>query len=220
MVVSAINGNNSQGVAILKHSSFPYLQKYYIEKIHFDSIWIVTVLNGKNVVIGTAYIQSNSPEKLQHFINSLGILKSYCISNALVGGIFIGDCNARNVAWGDNNDNLHGTLLEDYIGSDFAILNGPEPTFLAKNGSSVIDLIICCGSICDIPHRSSVDKDVELFSGAPNRGHIPVTVEFESVSEAKTTKSKPWIEKADWDNWSLFLEQNSYTVPCNQAGEL
>ena len=113
-----------------------------------------------------------------------------------------------------------GTLLEDYIGTDFAILNGPEPTFLAKNGSSVIDLIICCGSICDNPHRSSVDKDVELFSGAPIRGHIPVTVEFQSVSEAKTTKSKPWIEKADWDNWSLFLEQNSYSVPSNQADEL
>ena len=55
---------------------------------------------------------------------------------------------------------------------------------------------------------------------APDRGHIQVTVEFESVSEAITTKSKPRIEKADWDNWSLFLEQNSYTVPSNQADEL
>ena len=95
-----------------------------------------------------------------------------------------------------------------------------EVLLYIKNGSIVIDLIICCGSICDIPHRSSVDKDVELFSGAPNRGHIPVTVEFESESEAITTKSKPWVEKADWDNWSLFLEQNSYTVPSNQADEL
>ena len=59
-----------------------------------------------------------------------------------------------------------------------------------------------------------------LFSGAPNRGLLPVTVYFESVSEAKTTKSKPWLEKADWDNWSLFLEQNSYTFPSNQADEL
>ena len=83
----------------------------------------------KKVVIVTAYIQPNSPEKLQHFINSLGILKSYCISNAINGGIFIGDCNARNVAWGDNTDNSHETHLEDYIGTDFAILNGPEPTF-------------------------------------------------------------------------------------------
>ena len=147
-------------------------------------------------------------------------MKSFCISNALDGGIFIGDCNARNVAWGDNTDNLHGTPFENYIGTDLAFLNGPEPTFLAKNGSSVIDLIICWGSICDIPRKSSVEKDVELFSGAPNRGDIPVTVEFESVSEAITTKFKPWIEIADWDNWSLFLEQNSYTVPCNQADEL
>ena len=211
-VVSAINGNNSQGVAMLIHSSLPFLRIHDLENIHFDSIWIVTVLYGKKVVIGTEYNQP-SPEKMQHFIDSLGILKSYCISNALDGGIFFGDCNARNVAWGDNIDIIHGTLFEDYIATDFAILNGPEPTFLAKNGSSVIDLILCCGSICDIPHRSSVDKDVELFSGAPNRDHIPVTVGFESVSEAITTKSKPWIGKADWDNWSLFLEQNSYTVP-------
>ena len=91
---------------------------------------------------------------------------------------------------------------------------------MAKNGSSVIDLIICCSSKCDIPHRSSVDKDVQLFSSAPNRGHIPVTVEFESVSGGITTKSQPWIEKANWDNLSLSLEQNSYTVPCNQADQL
>ena len=81
-VVSAINGNNSQGVAMLIHSSPPDLRIYDLENIHFDSIWIVTVLNGKKVVIGTAYIQPNSPEKMQHFKKSLGILKSYCISNA------------------------------------------------------------------------------------------------------------------------------------------
>ena len=91
---------SSSNVAMLIHSSLPYLRIYDLENIHFDSIWIVTVLNGRKVVIGTAYIQPNSPEKMQHFINSLGILKSYCISNALDGGIFSGDCNARSVAWG------------------------------------------------------------------------------------------------------------------------
>ena len=55
-VVSAINGNNSRGVAMLIHSSLPYLRIYDLEIIHFDSLWIVTVLNGKKVVIGTAYI--------------------------------------------------------------------------------------------------------------------------------------------------------------------
>ena len=69
-VVSAINGNNSQGVAMFIHSSFPYLRIYDLESIHFDSIWIVTVLNGKKVVIGTAYIQPNSPEKMQHFLKT------------------------------------------------------------------------------------------------------------------------------------------------------
>ena len=46
-VLSAINGNNSQDVAMLIHSSLPYLRIYDLENIHFDSIWIVTVLNGK-----------------------------------------------------------------------------------------------------------------------------------------------------------------------------
>ena len=69
-VVSAINGNNSQGNAMFIHSSLPYIRIYDLENIQFDSIWIVTVLNGKKVVIGTAYIQPNSPEKMQHFINS------------------------------------------------------------------------------------------------------------------------------------------------------
>ena len=50
-VVSAINGNNSQGVAMLIHSSLPYLRIYDLENIHFDSIWIVTVLSGKKIVM-------------------------------------------------------------------------------------------------------------------------------------------------------------------------
>ena len=50
-VVSAINEINSQGNAMLIHSSLPYLRIYDLETIHFDSIWIVTVLNGNKVVI-------------------------------------------------------------------------------------------------------------------------------------------------------------------------
>ena len=50
-------------VAMLILSSLPYLRLYDLEITHFDNIWIVTLLNGRKVVIGTAYFQPNSPEK-------------------------------------------------------------------------------------------------------------------------------------------------------------
>ena len=79
-VVSAFNG------AMIIHSSLPY-QRLYLLNFHFDSIWI-NFQAKKRLSLAPHIFNPTLLKKMQHFINSLGILKSYCVSNALDGQIF------------------------------------------------------------------------------------------------------------------------------------
>ena len=71
------------------------------------------------------------------------------------------------------------------------------PTFLALNGSNVIDLRICYGPLFDrCKHSVSTDELTELFTGAPLWGHVPVIIRLELSSIAEETK-KLWIGITD-----------------------
>ena len=119
--------------------------------------------------------------------------------------LFFGDLNARHTYWGDKSCNLLGEELVQ-IADHFSILNDGEPTFLAANGYSVIDLCICYGPLFDrCKHYLSTDEFAELFTGAPQRGHVPVIMRLECSSITEKTK-KLWIEKADWVGWTSFVE--------------
>ena len=51
----------------------------------------------------------------------------------------------------------------------------------------------------------STDEFAELFTGAPQRGHVPVIMRLERSSITEKTK-KIWIEKADCVGWTSFVE--------------
>ena len=125
--------------------------------------------------------------------------------NCLNGALFVGDLNARHTYWGDTSCNLLGEELVQ-IADHFSILNDGESTFLAANGYSVIDLCICYGPLFDrCKHSLSTDEFTELFTGAPQRGHVPVIMRLERSSITKKTK-KLGIEEADRVGWTSFIE--------------
>ena len=87
-----------------------------------------------------------------------------------------------------------------------SILNGGEPTFLAANFSSVIDLCICFGHLFDrCKHSLSTDEFAELLTGAPPRGYVPVIMRLERSYNTEKSK-KYWIEKTHWAGWTSFIE--------------
>ena len=95
----------------------------------------------------------------------------------------------------------------DRLNENTAVINNGEPTFLASNGPSVIDLCILTHSLSSKPTCLTLDDETELFSGASARGHIPVCLELKLSAEPHAVQSKPWIEKADWKSWRNYLEQ-------------
>ena len=80
----------------------------------------------------------------------------------------------------------------------YSILNNGESSFLSTNISSIIGLCLIYGLIVSqYEHILTPDEYAEIFTGAPNRGHLPVLVDFAMFTEKLKTK-KLWMEKANW----------------------
>ena len=90
------------------------------------------------------------------------------------------------------------------------------PSFLCVNGSSFIDLVIISNSIASLVNKIETDTNIELFSGAPLRGHVPVIVHLKSNSnETSPNIKKLSIDVVNWNDWSNDIEhaiENSNNV--------
>ena len=140
----------------------------------------------------------------------------------LDGVLFLGDCNARHCLWGDSLCNPNGYLLLESLSAGGNILNNGEKTFLSSNGSSIIDLCIVIGKIAkQVGFELTTDPNIELFRGAPQRGHIPSIVKCNLNRTTEEGNTKPWLQKADWEAWQNALEESSHAsleaVQCPSA---
>ena len=136
--------------------------------------------------------------------------------------LFLGDCNARHCLWGDSICNPNGYLLLESLSAEHNILNNGEKTFMSSNGSSVIDLCIVSGRITtQVGFELTTDPNVELFTGAPPRGHILLIVKCNLSRTTEEGNTKPWLQKADWEAWQNVLEKPSHAsleaVQCPSA---
>ena len=133
----------------------------------------------------TAYIPPISVRLLEIWPSLHRTAQEHVEAYKLEGLLFLGDLNARHTNWNDNTANPHGVLLDKKLYSRVKTLNKGEPTFLACNGNSVIDLCLISGKITNQTFTLATDEDVELFTGAPNRGHRPATAVWSRPSTLK-----------------------------------
>ena len=152
--------------------------------------------------MGSIYVKLNYPNAIEDTINMLNRAQDLCPKFRAKGVLLVGDFNSRNVEWGDSITNDYGTKLKNNLDSTkFNIISPTNPTFLCENGSSFIDLVIISQNLADKITQVKTDPDVELFSGAPIRGHVPVTFNFTITSgrEEVKTKEKIDLSKVKWD---------------------
>ena len=92
--------------------------------------------------------------------------------------LIVGDFNARHQAWNDITCNPHGVKLLDFCkNEDLNVVNSSRHnTFVCENGGSRIDLVIT--DTTSLVRLQTVDGETELFTGAPQRGHVPVWIEL------------------------------------------
>ena len=203
------NCNSSYGgIALVIRNDIFYTRLSDLEATDFDNAWILTSIAGLKIVVGTAYLRPNQTEQMTSFLRLKENIANFIVKHELDGMLFMGDCNARHYYWGDSSCNKNGDMLVENIAIDDIIVNDGEETFLASNGSSVIDLCIVTGSLAN-KHKFQLttDTESELFTGAPQRGHVPVFVTSQVPDQQIRSSTKPWLEKADWNKWACALEE-------------
>ena len=119
-----------------------------------------------------------------------------------------GDYNARHTTWQDNKNNKHDEILEDYVTStqDICVAGPGVPTFLSVQGNSVIDLALISQNFEAKITRRFTDDEVELFTGAPSRRHVPVLSTIHMQPLKKFFQEKYDLLAVDWDDWKTKLE--------------
>ena len=159
------------------------------------------------LLIATAYIKPNSMDCLKSFLQQLEAAQHSIKTNHLHGLYFLGDLNARHEIWDDSTNILLGLQLHNHLPYEFSSINYGDHTFLSSNGNSVNDFIIVSGKMTQHTFfEQSSDYDVELFTGAPRRGHVPVLLDISPLEYSMVVNDRMWSEKADWDIWTKTLE--------------
>ena len=213
-IIQDTNKSKNRGALLYIHQSIPYVILSEISKksTELDSVWALVVLNKKRIIIGSIYVKHHYTNAIK---DALSLLNSaYTMRNKLKaqGVILTGDFNARHPAWGDSVTTDKGKQLFDQLDfTKFKILTSDSPTYLCVDGSSHIDLMIASNSISDIISPCYTDDIVELSSGAPFRGHVPLlTSILEPTTRSNEVKVKLDVEETKWHEWSEELE-NSIT---------
>ena len=176
---------------------------------NIDTVWCLGVFDGKRVIIGTAYVKLGYPSGITELVAMLDKAKSCAKVLKASGVILCGDLNSRHTLFGDKVTDVYGKkLIEDLNHCSYSILYPRSPSFIAVDGaSSVIDLFVVSNNIESKLSCPETDVEVELFPGAPFRGHVPVISSIDmKIKPPPVGIEKPCFDNMDWDEWSKDLD--------------
>ena len=204
------NDSKNRGSALYVHDSIPsvYLPEISRQSTEIDSAWAVVILNHNKYIFGSVYVKHHYKDAIKDIINLLSYANFKKNQLKAKGIVLAGDFNSRNTAWGDSITNSYGRQLFEQLDNKlFKILTSCTPTFLCEDGSSYIDLFIVTNNITEKIQPCYTDDLVELYSGAPSRGHVPVLTEIKDVkTQPDVVREKLDIESTNWEEWSQDLE--------------
>jgi hypothetical protein len=210
-VICDTNGSTNKGAALYirnKHSITNLESISQLSK-NLDSCWGLVVAQKKRFIFGNVYVKLNHKAAIPEVMKMLAAAKQKQTQLKASGIILTGDFNARHQSWGDSSSNYYGKILAESLNNtDYSICTSQSPTFLCSNGSSFIDLNIVSNNLAESIHSCRTDEEVELFSGAPARGHVPLITELIIRENTQTTvvKEKLDVSKMNWENWSSIIE--------------
>ena len=209
---NATNPKQKGGSGILIRDSYTKSDRQTnLEKDNVDACFITVNVNGQRLLICSAYIPPNSPNSMKQFITLLENARKQLGSLKCNGLIVGGDFNARQVSWGDRVDNSAGCTLNSFVSqNEMSVLDQFDGnTFMCTNGGSKIDLMLCSDNLLQMICEQVTDPEVELFTGAPIRGHIPVWTMMKLNPTTKTQKYRlaPAWEKTNWDLFEMTMDR-------------
>ena len=178
-----------------------------------DAIWCQVKISGVRYLIGSAYCRpcntvKESNKLMEKLLTNIESARKYRIKHQFNSMLVYGDFNARHLEWGDHKTNQRGQQLLSYAEKENITICSPyDFTFVCDTGGSVIDLVLAEGSIVNKLGQQWIEKDTELFSGAPRRGHYPILQRMDI--QANAMNSSIPIKREDWKNgnWKDWIEE-------------
>ena len=216
-VISDTNKAANRGVALYVSDRHSLTKLNTISELsrNIDSCWGLVVIANKRYIIGNVYIKRNYKSAINDVFNMLEAAQQMQTKHKALGIILSGDFNARHFSWGDKTIDYNGRQLAETIDyTKFSISTSKTPTFLCKNldicGKSFIDLNIISNNLVESVIECKTDEDIELYSGSPLRGHVPLITKMNIYYQHSTypVNVKLDISKMQWENWTEHIENN------------
>ena len=215
-VITDANNAANKGAALYVNNNFSVTKISSIASNFLDSCWGLVYAYNKRIIVGSIYVKLNTKNAIAEVMKMLKAAQQKQTQLKATGIVLTGDFNARHVSWGDTVCNGYGQELFNSLDTtQFSICTSQSPTFLCANGSSVIDLSIISHSLVDSIESCVTDEQTELFSGAPQRGHLPLITDItlRSNYNPKANKITLDISKMNWASWNTdienYIEENS-----------
>ena len=214
-VITDDNNAANRGAALYVNKKFTITKLKEINQIskNIDSSWGLGVINNKRYILGSIYVKLGYNNAITDVLAMLNKAYSLMKHHKAVAIILSGDFNAKHTTWGNQaNDSYGRKLFENLDKTKFSILTSKNPTYLCKNGltigSSHIDLTIVTNNMIEKLESCKTDDTVELWSGAPNRGHVPLLTYFNTKTSITNTEviEKINLDKINWEIWSEDIE--------------
>ena len=210
-VIVDTNHAANKGSALYTKNHFSLTPLPELSKLSrsIDTTWGLAVIGSKRYIVASVYLKLNYPHAIQELLNMLTAAEQRSRQLRASGIAVVGDFNARHTLWGDKINNDYGKQLVEKLDlTKFTIRTSVTPTFLAANGSSVIDLMIVSNNLGENITKCVTDEQVELFSGAPLRGHVPLITTLATQCNRTHTKvqEKLCMKNVNWSNWSEELD--------------
>ena len=203
--------DKTSGVGLLIHSNLRPQRMQNLEEPDLDIVWCMVKLGSFNTLIASVYCPPLNEDvtTLKKILANMNLALNYGKNNGIENMLVLGDFNSRNINWCDTKTNQRGRVLLKHINdSNYTIFTPVEKTYVCVNGGgSVIDLMIGHGEIADQVEVSWLEKTVELYSGAPQRGHYPVIYTLTAQSHKGEKKSVNDYSSTDWDMWKDYLDR-------------
>ena len=210
------NNSCNKGCVIIVKQEVMFTQLPSISTIssNIDSVWGMLSWNGKRFIVGNLYLKLEYLSGVKEMLQMLEEAYELSKRHRCAGVIAMGDFNARHFIWNDTIVNSYGKYIEEHLDwSKFCVQSSSSSTFLASNGSSHVDFFITSTNLDQYLDQPTADHFVNLYSGAPLRGHVPVLMSIQStpVTHRSVKEQKYKLQSMDWFNWTWDIEANLST---------
>lgn len=197
-----------RGVGLITKEDIQISRYQDLEPPTADMLVCVSKIGGHRYFICSVYSPPDNKAKLKEIMSAISKIQNQMSTLKVTGLLVVGDLNARHQAWGDHSHNTAGTEVQNFINNSnlHVVCEHNSPTFLCDNGSSHIDILITTSNLARLVSHQSTDMKVELFTGAPRRGHVPLITELTIQRQTSNQQKYYKWAKADWTKFEAVLE--------------